>query len=108
MGIFTFTNATGKPLRVSGFDSPEDGEFQIRYTKYQFWTPNGWQDRKILYCGFADEDFVLQPGRTYEIREWLDRLSNQTDGAAMGRISLPTLRGYPEIWSEPFTIPLSR
>ena len=110
-GVFTFTNTTGRPLRVSGFDSPDDGEFQIRFTSYQFQTPKGWQDLKIGYCGTGAQDFVLQPGRTYAVREWLDTyswLSSQTGGATIGRISLPTLRGYPEIWSEPFTIPSVR
>ena len=111
-GVFTFTNTTGRPLRVSGFDSPDDGEFQIRFTRYQFQTPKGWQDLHIGYCGTGAQDFVLQPGRTYKIREWLDTygwLTSQTGGTAtVGRIALPTLRGYPEIWSEPFTIPTLR
>ncbi len=110
-GVFTFTNTTGKPLRVSGFDSPDDGEFQIRFTSYQFQTPTGWQDLKIGYCGTGAQDFVLQPGRTYTIREWLFPyvwLSDQIGTATIGRICLPTLRGDPKIWSEPFTIPSAR
>lgn len=105
-GVFTFTNTTGKPLHVFGFDSPDDGEFQIRFTEYQFQTPKGWQDLKITYCGTGAQNFVLQPGRTYTIREGLSSYTgDQAGGATVGRILLPTLRSHPKIWSEPFNIP---
>ena len=110
-GVFTFTNTTGKPLRVFGFDPQNDPGFQIRFTQYQFQTPKGWQDLKIGYCGTGGQDFILQPGRTYTIREWLDTydgIPSQPGSATIGRISLPTVGGYPEIWSEPFTIPSFR
>lgn len=111
MGVFTFTNTTGKPLRVSGFDSPDDGDFQIRFTEYQFLTSKGWQDLCVHDCGTDAQSFVLQPDRTYKIREWLvpfAGLSDYLGGATFGRVSLPTLSGRPRVWSEPFTIPVRR
>lgn len=106
--LFTFTNQTGHPIKVYGFDSPDDGVMQIRFTEYQFLTPKGWQNLKIGYCGTGAETFLLQPGRSYQIHEWLNAYAtspDETAGATIGRISLPTDPNQPKIWSAPFRIP---
>jgi len=109
-GVFTFTNTTGRPLKVYGFDSPDDGEMQIRFTQYQYFAPEGWKDLRIGYCGTGTESYDVAPGRTIRVTEWLDmfRHLRAPSQASMGRISLPAYPFEPVIWSEPFNFAIAR
>jgi hypothetical protein len=103
-GVFSFTNTTGRPLKVFGFDSPDDGEMELRFTEYEYLTPQGWKSLGISYCGTGAEAFDVLPGRTIRVTEWLDmyRQFRAPPEASIGRISLPAYPFKPVIWSEPF------
>lgn len=99
VGVFTFTNTTGKPLKVFAFDFPGDGETTLRFTEFQRLAPNGWRDFSYKDCDFIIRHYDLQPGRTYQLRVNLWILSGLK---GMGRIRLPVYGGKPVIYSEPF------
>jgi len=99
-GTFTFTNTTRKPIEVYAFDTPEDGECQLRFTIYLRKTEKGWENAQIGYCGTGLEVFPLQPGRTYRLREYLFPYD---DGAEVGQIQMATV-GKRKYWSQPFDL----
>jgi len=104
-GRFLFINKGPSPVEVYGFDKPVHGKFELRFVRHQILHKGEWEEIKIGYCGTGAMTFPMQPGKSYEFREFLSDFTEQdTPLTARIRFDVAAEKGWVEYWSYPFVL----